>query len=148
MSSKKQKRAVEKSGAKQAELKKSLTTVRAQLSGTEKKLAKAKVRTDHWKAEAKTSRAEAARSADQLEKLRKRLDKATTTEPATKANASEETSSPEPTTEEAAPAAEMTDTAVTPDESWTVVQLRAEAKAQGLAGMSNKPKATLLEALS
>ena len=35
-----------------------------------------------------------------------------------------------------------------PDQTWTVVQLRAEARARGLAGMSNKPKAQLLAALT
>jgi hypothetical protein len=35
-----------------------------------------------------------------------------------------------------------------PDETWTVVQLRAEARARGLAGLSNKPKAQLLSALT
>ena len=35
-----------------------------------------------------------------------------------------------------------------PDETWTVVQLRAEARARGLVGTSNKSKAQLLDALS
>jgi hypothetical protein len=35
-----------------------------------------------------------------------------------------------------------------PDETWTVVQLRAEARARGLVGMSKKSKAELLDALS
>jgi hypothetical protein len=35
-----------------------------------------------------------------------------------------------------------------PDETWSVVELRAEARARGLVGMSNKPKAQLLAALS
>jgi hypothetical protein len=35
-----------------------------------------------------------------------------------------------------------------PDETWTVVELRAEARARGLVGMSSKSKAQLLAALS
>jgi Na+-translocating ferredoxin:NAD+ oxidoreductase RnfC subunit len=36
----------------------------------------------------------------------------------------------------------------TPDASWTVAQLRAEARSRGLAGMSGKSKAQLLDALT
>lgn len=47
------------------------------------------------------------------------------------------------------PVAEPTTDGVTmPDETWSVVQLRAEARARGLVRMSNKPKAQLLTALS
>ena len=48
------------------------------------------------------------------------------------------------------PAAEPTDAdgLTIPDQTWTVVQLRAEARARGIAGMSNKPKAKLLAALT
>jgi hypothetical protein len=35
-----------------------------------------------------------------------------------------------------------------PDASWTVAQLRAEARRRGLTGLSNKPKSELLEALT
>jgi hypothetical protein len=37
--------------------------------------------------------------------------------------------------------------AVGPDDSWTVAQLRAEARTRGLAGLSRKTKAELLAAL-
>ncbi len=48
------------------------------------------------------------------------------------------------------PAAEPTtpDGVTVPDQSWTVVQLRAEARARGLAGLSNKSKTQLIAALS
>ena len=36
----------------------------------------------------------------------------------------------------------------TPDMSWTVVRLRAEARARGLTGLSSKPKAEILAALT
>ena len=143
MSSKKQKRAAEKSGAKQAELKKTLATVRGQLTSSEKKLAKAKERTDHWKGEAKTSRTAAARANDQIEKLHKKLDKVSAVQPI-------QASTPEEAAVSGRPTAEPTtaDGVTVPDQTWTVVQLRAEARARGLAGMSNKPKATLLNVLS
>jgi hypothetical protein len=34
-----------------------------------------------------------------------------------------------------------------PDASWTVAQLRAEARRRGISGLSNKPKAELVKAL-
>ena len=34
-----------------------------------------------------------------------------------------------------------------PNEAWTLLQLRAEAKRRGLTGTSNLPKAALLERL-
>ena len=48
------------------------------------------------------------------------------------------------------PVAEPTaaDGVTAPDETWSVVQLRTEARARGLVGTSNKPKAQLLAALS
>jgi hypothetical protein len=48
------------------------------------------------------------------------------------------------------PVAEPTtvDGVTAPDETWSVVQLRAEARARGMTGMSNKTKAQLLTALS
>lgn len=36
----------------------------------------------------------------------------------------------------------------TPDTSWTVAQLRAEARSRGLTGLSTKSKAQLVEALN
>lgn len=91
-------------------LKRSLADVRGKLRRAEKKLAKARERTERWKKEAKAQRQSAIDG---------------------------------PTAE--SPSAE----AVTvPDESWTVVQLRAEARARGLAGMSSKSKGQLLAALS
>jgi hypothetical protein len=48
------------------------------------------------------------------------------------------------------PVAEATtvDAVTVPDETWSVVQLRAEARARGLTGMSSKTKGQLLDALS
>ncbi len=36
---------------------------------------------------------------------------------------------------------------MSPDDSWTVAQLRAEARTRGLTGLSRKTKAELLAAL-
>ena len=44
--------------------------------------------------------------------------------------------------------ADASESAAGPDESWTVVQLRAEARSRGITGLSGKSKAQLLEALS
>ena len=44
--------------------------------------------------------------------------------------------------------AAIADGVAVPYERWSVVQLRAEARARGLVGLSNKPKAELLAALS
>ena len=41
----------------------------------------------------------------------------------------------------------VTSPTVSPDASWTVVQLRAEARTRGLPGLSRKTKAELLAAL-
>ena len=40
------------------------------------------------------------------------------------------------------------DSLTVPDETWSVVRLRAEARARGLTGMWDKTKAQLLAALS
>lgn len=47
-----------------------------------------------------------------------------------------------------APATNDSDTSAAPDSSWTVAQLRAEARRRGITGMSNKPKAELVQALT
>ena len=124
---KKNKSTTKKSGAKQQELKQTLSNLRAQLTKTEKKLAKATKRAERWKKEAKAQEKSAARAGAQTEKLRQER--------------SEDVVAPAPVQADAKGVA-------APDESWTVAQLRAEARARGMSGMSNKPKAHLLDALS
>ncbi len=142
--SKKQMRALEKSGAKQNELKKSLSTVRGQLTKSEKKLTKATDRAERWKAEAKAQRRSASLAASRAEQLQQTLDRASAArEPVPAANPMEETASARPVAEPETP-----DGVAVPNERWSVVQLRAEARARGLVGLSNKPKAELLAALS
>ncbi len=93
------------------------------MTKTEKKLTKAKDRAERWKEEAKAQKRSAARAGARVKKLQQKQDRA----------------SAEPTD---------ADGVTVPDETWSVVQLRAEARARGLVGTSNKPKAQLLAALS
>lgn len=144
MISKKQKRAIEKSNAKQKELAKGISTLRGQLTVTEKKLTKARDRAERWKTEAKAQRKSASRAGARAEKLQQKLDRASTAlEPV-------QATSPIEAAASGRPVAEPTtaDGVTVPDETWSVVQLRAEARARGLVGMSNKTKAQLLAALS
>jgi len=144
MSSKKQKRVIEKSSVKQKELEKSLSTLRGQLTRTEKKLTKASDRAERWKTEAKAHRTSASRAGARVDKLHQKLDRASAAlEPV-------QASAPVEATASGRPVAEPTtvDGVTVPDETWSLVQLRAEARARGLVGMSNKPKAQLLAALS
>jgi len=144
MKSKKTKRALEQSSAKHKELEKSLSTLRGKLTKTEKMLAKATERTERWKTEAKAQKKSASRAGARAEKLQKKLDSASAALEPVQASAPLEAAAA------GRPAAEPTtvDGMTVPDETWTVVQLRAEARARGLVGMSNKPKAELLAALS
>jgi lysophospholipase len=140
----KKSKTIEKITATNLELKKTLAVVRGKLTKTQTKLTKATESADRWKKEAAAHRTAAARSDARAEKLRHKLDRATAAlkpAPATKpqkAPASGD-STPEPST-----AYGLT----TPDETWTVVQLRAEAHARGLTGMSDKTKEQLLAALT
>jgi len=144
MSSKRQKRAIEKSSAKQNELKKSLSTVRGQLTRSEKKLTKAEDRAERWKTEAKAQRKSASRAQARAAKLQQKLDRASTArEPVRATEPMEATASAQPVAEAA-----TADGVAVPNETWSVVQLRAEARARGLVGLSNKSKAQLLAALS
>lgn len=143
MSSKKQKRVIEKSSVKQKELEKSLSTLRGQLTRTEKKLTKARDRAERWKTEAKAQRTSASRAGARVDKLHQKLDRASAALEPVQASAPVEAAA------SGRPVAEPTVDGVTvPDETWSLVQLRAEARARGLVGMSNKPKAQLLAALS
>ncbi len=144
MPSKKQKVAIKRSGSKQKELEKGLSSLRGQLTGTEKALTKAKNRADRWRQEAKVQRRSASRAGARVEKLRQKLDGASAALEPVQAAAPMEGTAP------GGPVAEPTtvDGVTVPDETWSVVQLRSEARARGLTGMSNRTKAQLLAALS
>jgi hypothetical protein len=141
MGGKKAKRAVEGSGSKQ-ELEQRISTLRRQLTSTEKALTKAKKRADRWRKEAKAQTRSASRATARVEKLRQRLDTGSAAqEPDRPVAPMNEVPSGRPT---AGPTGGVT----APDETWSVVRLRAEARARGLTGMSNKTKPQLLAALS
>jgi chromosome segregation ATPase len=144
MRSKKQKRATEKSNSKQKNLEKSLATLRAQLTRTEEALTKSKDRAERWRKEAKAQKKSASRARARIEKLRHKLDRAAL------APEGEQPATPTRVMASGRPGPELTsiDAVTAPDETWNVVQLRAEARARGLTGMSNKTKAQLLAALS
>lgn len=143
MPSKKQKRAVKRSSSKQ-ELEKSASILRDQLTRTEKALTKAKSRADRWRKEAKAQKRSASRARARVEKLRQKLDGASAAlKPVQAAVPVEVMASGRPVAEPTALGA-----ATRPDDTWSVVQLRAEARARGLTGMSSKTKAQLLAALS
>jgi hypothetical protein len=133
-----------KASSKQKDLEKSISILRGQLTRTEKALTKAKNRADRWRKEAKTQKKSATRAHARVEKLHQKLDAASTALEAVHSAApvgvmSSGRAVSEPTT---------VDGAAVPDETWSVVRLRAEARTRGLTGMSNKSKAQLLAALS
>ena len=126
------------------ELKKTLSLVRGQLTKSEAKLTKAMGKAERWKKEAAAQRKAASRAGARVEKLQKKLDRAATAVKPVRATAPVEAAA------SGGPVAEPTtaDGVTIPDQTWSVVQLKAEARARGLVGMSNKPKAYLLSALS
>jgi lysophospholipase len=141
---KKEKRAVETPSSKQRDLEKSLSNLRGQLTRTERALTKAKDRADRWRKEAKAQKRSASRARARVEKLHQKMDGASAALKPVQAAA------PLDVVALSRPVAEPTtvDRVTAPDETWSVVQLRAEARARGLTGMSNKTKAQLLTALS
>ena len=143
MRNKKQKRVVEKRNPKQKEPDKSLSALRGELATTKKALEKAKDRADRWRQQAKDQKRAAQRARARIEKLQRKLAGAS-------ASSAKVQAAPMAGLASVTPVAESrTVEAVTvPDGTWTVVQLRAEARARGLTGMSNKTKAQLLTALS
>jgi len=144
MRRKKQKRAVEKASLKVKELERDVTSLRGQLTKTEKALTKAKNRADRWRKEAKGQKRSASRANARVAKLNQRLDAASAgREPARAAVPMDVMPSGRPVTE-----SKTVEGVTVPNETWSVVQLRAEARARGLTGMSNKTKAQLLAALS
>ena len=144
MNSKKKARTIKELTATNKELKKTLSGVRGQLTKTETKLTKANEKAERRKKETAAQRTAASRSDARVEKLQKKLDRAAAAlEPVQAVGPLEAAASGRTVGEPTAP-----DGLTVPDQTWTVVQLRAEARARGLVGMSNKSKAELLAALS
>ena len=143
MRSKKQKRVVGQRNPKQKEPDKSRSALRGELAATKKALKKAKNRADRWRKEAKDQKRAAQRARARVERLQRKLAGAS-------ASSAKVQAAPMAGLASVTPVAESTtvDVVAVPDETWSVVQLRAEARARGLTGMSNKTKAQLLTALS
>ncbi len=143
MGNKKQKRRLEQYATKQKQLKKDLSTVKGQLTKTEKQLAKANERTERWEKEAKAHKTSASKAGTRAELLQEQLDetraslKSVPSEASVEAASADEAGSGEPTG----------DGVGAPGDHWSVVQLRAEARARGMTGMSKKKKAQLIDAL-
>ena len=132
--------AKKKSTSKKDELKQEVSSLRGELTKAEAKLSKKTKKVEALKEEAKVQRATAAKAGTRAKKLQKKLDRASEAlEPVADAVA-------EPSAEAVTQPAGAGTSAV-PDETWTVAQLRAEARARGLVGMSGKPKAALIDAL-
>lgn len=129
------KKRAKKAEARVKQLKKSLASVRAELEKSQTKLEKAKAKAARRKEEAAGHRAAAERSAARAKRLEKKLSRGST--PARPNNGRSD-----------GKADTTSNTERVPDDSWTVVQLRAEARTRGLTGISTMSKAQLLAALS
>jgi hypothetical protein len=109
---------------------KTLPAVRGQLTKTETKLAKANETAERWKKETAAQRTAASRSDAQVEKLQKKLDRAAAAlEPVQAVGPLEAAASGRTVSEPTA-----ADGLTVPDQTWTVVQLRGEARARRLVG--------------
>lgn len=129
---------------KQKKLKKNLSTVKGQLTKTEKKLAKSTDRTERWKKEAKAHKKSAAKAGARADLLAEQLDEASKALQSAPSQAEVEAAS----ADEPGAEGQTLDGAGTPDKDWSVVQLRAEARARGLSGLSRASKADLIAALT
>jgi len=142
MSSKKAARKNGKSSTEQ-ELRAKLSTLQAQLTTSEKRLTKTADRAERWKTEAKTHKKAASRVEARVNKLERKLERATddvAVEAVPVARPDASSLSPDD--------AAATVNNKVPDQTWSVVQLRAEARRRGMVGLSNKPKTDLIAALS
>jgi hypothetical protein len=135
-----------KSAPSDKQLRATVEKLRTTLERTEAKAAK-------WKTEARRQEKVAADLEGRLKKANRRARKleAGTPAPAAKRSpAREKGPKAEPVLPEAAPTGDASAPGAdheVPDDTWTVVRLRAEARSRGLAGLSNKSKADLLAAL-
>ena len=138
------KKKIKKLSATNKELSKEVTVLRSKLTRTEAMLARTDERAKRWKTETAAARTAAARSDTRAEKLQRKLDRAGAALEPVKASAPAESATT------GRPAAEPTaaDGVTVPDPTWTVAQLRAEARARGVTGLSGKPKAQILAALT
>ena len=120
------KKRAKRAEARAKKLKKSLASVRAELDKSQSKLEKTKAKVARRKEEAAAHRTSAQRSAARVERLEKKLDRAST---AADPDAGPSGGEVETTSSDAR----------VPDDSWTVVQLRAEALSVALGGVDDGP---------
>ena len=117
---------------------------KAEVKKLRAELTSAKSKRDQWKKRAGQAEATAADLRSRLKVAEKQLKKAKKADGATPAAAPAPAapSVPESTVDEVASDVRRVDA------SWTVTELRAEARRRGIAGVSRKPKAALLTALA
>ena len=120
--------------------------LKATIKELKAKLERAGAEASRWQKKAKRHQAAFAASQKRVTKLEKKLAEARRTPSRPSANGDELPSPTELVATEPSDAAGHP--ASTPDMSWTVVRLRAEARARGLTGLSSKPKAEILAALT
>jgi chromosome segregation ATPase len=124
--------------------------LRATVEKLEARLERTEAKAERWKSEARRLRTDAADLERRLKKANKRARTlaAVTPAPANRSRAREQVEEA-PVLPEAAPSGDgpVQDGSAAPDETWTVVRLRAEARSRGLTGLSNRSKADLLAAL-
>ena len=128
-----------KKRSSEKQLKSKIKKLKARLKRSDAKAAR-------WKKKAKRRRATAASSQARIARLEKKLAEARRTASPTSGTRDELPSPTEVVAPETPDSADQL--TPTPDASWTVVRLRAEARARGMSGMSGKPKAELLAALT
>jgi peptidoglycan hydrolase CwlO-like protein len=123
--------------AAEKELNAAVEALRARLSDVEKSLAK-------WKKKATDRKSVVAEVKAELTALRRRLAKAEASATKWRGRAKEAEAAPAPSP---APASSPPVRSATPDETWTVTALRAEARARGVVNYSRKSKAVLIAEL-
>ena len=112
----------------------------------EAKLARADAKAARWKKEAKRQQAAVASSQARVTELRKKLSKARRSARHPITTRAVALPPAEAVPQETTVSAEAAGS--TPDASWTVAQLRAEARSRGVTGLSGKSKAEIITALT
>ncbi len=118
--------------------------LRATVKRLEAKFKRADAKATRWKKKAKQYEAAAASSSARASKLEAKLAKAR--RPTGQSHASPGVEVPAVVPSESA--ISTVQPTNTPNDSWTVVELRAEARSRGLTGLSRKSKAELIAALT
>jgi hypothetical protein len=136
-----------KSAPSDKQLRATVEKLRSTLERTEAKVEK-------WRTEARRQEKVVADLEGRLKKANKRARKLAAVTPGSAGKRSPARRKKAPQDEPVLPEAAPTGDGPTPredhevpDDTWTVVRLRAEARSRGLAGLSNKSKADLLAAL-